>query len=58
MTYAFFRGFMVGADDERAQDVVCCPRGCAIVAPNPYLAGATARYWNLGRDLGLKAAGE
>lgn len=54
MVRAFFRGFMVGADDERAIDH---PRGRQAVAHNPYSAnGQTAPYWSAGFTAGRREA--
>lgn len=46
MQYAFFRGYTVALDDERAD-------GDAIT--NPYPPGATARFWDLGHRAGARA---
>lgn len=55
MRRAFFRGFTAGSV-ARYLEGVSSKRHTRSV--NPYAAGRTARFWNLGRDLGLKAAGE
>jgi hypothetical protein len=45
MQRAFFRGFMAGAEDERADS-----------QENPYAPGATARVWSLGHRAGVACA--
>lgn len=52
MRRAFFRGFMVGSDDERAEFVA--KRGQQPVSP--YRPGATRTWWERGRVVGAKDA--
>lgn len=48
MHRAFFRGFMAGTDDERAEVDPLCG------ADNPYQPGQTAKYWEHGYDAGVE----
>jgi hypothetical protein len=60
MRYAFFRGFMVGVDDERAIDFAKPnkqDRATHQFRPlNPYGPGATRRFWQRGFDAGARLA--
>lgn len=50
MRRAFFRGFMVGSDDERA-GFVAMRRGQPV---SPYRLGAARTWWERGRIAGEK----
>jgi hypothetical protein len=49
MVRAFFRGFVVGADDARR---------CLMPAGNPYATSQSSRYWERGRVAGEQVKGE
>lgn len=56
MRRAFFRGFMVGTDDERQEGLATSDRrAAALKACNPYTGRDSARYWLLGLEVGLGA---
>jgi hypothetical protein len=46
MEFAFFRGFLAGADDERQFETT---------NPYPMDSGTPRRYWELGQAAGLRA---
>lgn len=57
MRRAFFRGYMVGSDDERAEHGLTGGRGERAIGSNPYSQGAAQRgFWARGRDAGAKDA--
>jgi hypothetical protein len=57
MRRAFFRGFMVGADDERAEHGLTNGRGERAIGSNPYPRGAAQRgFWERGHEAGARLA--